>query len=91
MENKTVGRSRNRWKSYCKAKRKQKMDKERAAGRWPPYYSNLHQYSKNKIHCSCPMCRAKTRSEGLAIQDLRRRDSMDESENEFSFNLVNND
>lgn len=25
------------------------------------YYSNLHQYSKNKIHCSCPMCSAKTK------------------------------
>ena len=24
------------------------------------YYDNLHQYSKNKIHCSCPMCAAKT-------------------------------
>lgn len=23
------------------------------------YYDNLHQYSKNKIHCSCPMCRGK--------------------------------
>ena len=21
------------------------------------YYGNLHQYSKNKIHCSCPLCR----------------------------------
>ena len=20
------------------------------------WYNNLHQYSKNKIHCSCPMC-----------------------------------
>lgn len=20
------------------------------------YYDNLHQYSKNKIHCSCPLC-----------------------------------
>lgn len=25
------------------------------------YYNNLHQYSKNKIHCSCPICAAKTR------------------------------
>ena len=27
-------------------------------------YNNLHQYSKNKIHCSCPMCSgmAKTNS-----------------------------
>ena len=22
------------------------------------YYDNLHQYSKNKIHCSCPLCRS---------------------------------
>ena len=28
------------------------------------YYNNLHQYSKNKIHCSCPMCSAKTRNKG---------------------------
>ena len=27
-------------------------------------YKNLHQYSKNKIHCSCPMCSAKTRNKG---------------------------
>ena len=26
------------------------------------YYDNLHQYSKNKIHCSCPLCAAKTRN-----------------------------
>ena len=23
------------------------------------YYQHLHQFSKNKIHCSCPMCSAK--------------------------------
>lgn len=28
------------------------------------YYNNLHQYSKNKIHCSCPMCSTKTRNKG---------------------------
>ena len=28
------------------------------------WYNNLHQYSKNKIHCSCPMCSAKTRNKG---------------------------
>ena len=25
-------------------------------------YDNLHEYSKNKIHCSCPMCSAKTKN-----------------------------
>ena len=28
------------------------------------YYPNLHQFSKNKIHCSCPFCSAKTRNKG---------------------------
>lgn len=28
------------------------------------YYDNLHQYSKNKIHCSCPSCQTKTRNKG---------------------------
>lgn len=56
------------------------------------YYDNLHQYSKNKIHCSCPACSAKTRnksrrkSNGLGfapainykISDQRKIESMDE-------------
>lgn len=42
---------RNRRVSYLKAVRKQRI--------YPGYYGNLHQYSKNKIHCSCPMCSAK--------------------------------
>lgn len=28
------------------------------------YYDNLHQYSKNKVHCSCPPCQTKTRNKG---------------------------
>ena len=28
------------------------------------YYDNLHQYSKNKIHCSCHCCSTKTRNKG---------------------------
>lgn len=26
-----------------------------------PYYSNLHQFSKNKVHCSCWMCSSKSK------------------------------
>lgn len=26
------------------------------------WYNNLHQYSKNKIHCSCPICKTKTKT-----------------------------
>jgi transposase-like protein len=28
------------------------------------WYDNLHQYSKNKIHCSCPMCSSKSKNKG---------------------------
>ena len=47
------------WK---KAKRKQRIDRE--INPMSPMYKNLHQYSKNSIHCSCPDCQAKTRNKG---------------------------
>ena len=49
-------RAEKRHNDWIKAIRKRNII--RAYG-WD-YYDNLHQYSKNKIHCSCPMCRAKT-------------------------------
>ena len=49
-------RSLRRKTDFKKAIRKKKI----INGYGWDYYSNLHQYSKNKIHCSCPMCRAKT-------------------------------
>ena len=57
----------NRRLSIIKALRKRRIDKQVT---WYPedrgygFYDNLHQYSKNKIHCSCPMCSAKTRNKG---------------------------
>ena len=61
------------------------------------YYDNLHQYSKNKVHCSCPFCSAKTRNKGKRKQnahgfspainykpsDLRKVVRMDMDEAEF--------
>ena len=57
------------------------------------WYDNLHQYSKNKIHCSCPMCAAKTRNRGkrkkysptinYCISDFRKQARMTESEREY--------
>ena len=29
-----------------------------------PCYNNLHEYSKNKIYCSCSRCSQKTRNKG---------------------------
>ena len=57
------------------------------------WYDNLHQYSKNKVHCSCPMCSAKTRNKGRhrkyapAINyrrmDMRRQMAMTADEQDF--------
>lgn len=52
-------RAHNRHMTYLKARRKQRLDHELSPY---PYYKNLHQYSKNKIHCSCPMCSQKTKA-----------------------------
>ena len=61
----------NRRRSILKALRKKRIDSEIYSyldrgnfAREHGYYNNLHQYSKNKIHCSCPMCSAKTRNKG---------------------------
>lgn len=40
------------------------------------WYNNLHQYSKNKIHCSCPLCR------GEKFSNKRRIKAMEEQLNE---------
>ena len=61
----------NRRRSILKALRKRRIDGEIYSyldrgnfAREHGFYDNLHQYSKNKIHCSCPMCSAKTRNKG---------------------------
>lgn len=44
--------------NFKKAKRKAKIYLDRSFNE-VPLYDNLHQYSKNKIHCSCRLCRGK--------------------------------
>lgn len=56
------GRAYNRHMSWTKAIRKKRISDSWMWGTNHPWYDNLHQYSKNKIHCSCTMCRAKTNS-----------------------------
>lgn len=48
-------RGSRRKSDYKKACRKQTIARNHNI-RW---YDNLHQYSKNKVHCSCCLCRGK--------------------------------
>lgn len=56
-------RAERRHKDIIKALRKRNITRTWQAGGldWE-YYDNLHQYSKNKIHCSCPYCSIKTKN-----------------------------
>ena len=84
------GKSFNRYMSYKKAARKRRIVREvyPASSEGWEYYPNLHQYSKNKIHCSCPMCSTKTRNKNRSrahgwepsinykVSDKRKIDSL---------------
>ncbi len=55
-----------------------------------PWYGSLHQYSKNKIHCSCPMCAFNPKRHGrrflkyqYTAQDMRNMEKQDFSEKEY--------
>lgn len=94
---KPYSRAYNRDVSIRKALRKQRICSETKYTF--PYYSNLHQYSKNKIHCSCGMCSRyrKTKNKGEvrkipgnyapsfnpSARDRRRIDSMNQDEFEL--------
>jgi len=81
-------RAYHRSKSWSKALRKYHIDRELSPHCLLPMYDNLHQYADNKIHCSCPMCSAKTNnknrsggrgwepSKNWSISDKRKLDAM---------------
>ena len=91
----------NRDVSIRKALRKKRLAREIYRS-WSnleqEYYDNLHQFSKNKIHCSCPCCSIKTRNKGhrrnkignynrnlnYKTSELRRLLTMDEEEMEYA-------
>lgn len=95
--NKSRSRAYNRDVSKRKALRKKRLAEEvYYNGKEWPYYNNLHQYSKNKIHCSCPICSPKTRNKGrrdrknymrslnYKASELKRKISMDDEELEYT-------
>ena len=97
MEGKRNSSAYNRDVSRRKALRKRRLAKEiYHEGEEHSYYDNLHQYSKNKIHCSCPMCSPKTRNKGrrdrknymrslnYKMSELKRQIAMDEEMIEYT-------
>ena len=79
-------RAEKRHNDWKKAIRKRKIVEE--VYQWPEgWYDNLHQYSKNKIFCSCPLCRGLTKHGENDISDRRKLEKMKEQmfDNEQDF------
>ena len=76
-------RAKRRQVNRRKAKRKQNICKNVYHHMW---YDNLHQYSKNKIHCSCQWCRFRSvfAPDEKPIQDQKRILSMEQDLKEYS-------
>lgn len=92
-------RARTRDYMWRKALHKRYLDRVLSCGDWT-MYDNLHEYSKGKIHCSCPWCSPRTRNKGrhrntknyapsinYKISDLRKVRNMDEQEEEYFFDF----
>ena len=87
----TAEKRHNDWK---KAIRKRKIDRNTQGSSAVKHdlYDNLHQYSKNKVHCSCPLCSAKTKKsrrdwegggKNWSVSDQRKVDEMKDQEFDF--------
>ena len=63
---------------FTHAIKKKEKSEYHYCNRISPYYDNLHAYSKNKIHCSCPDCSAKTSRDGYTITDKKKLLSLEE-------------
>lgn len=67
------GRAYTRYMRKTHISKKMQKDLSYNMGRWHKFNG---QYSKGKIHCSCPMCSTKTRRDGHKISDKRKLISM---------------
>ena len=79
-----------RKRDFNHAIKKKKMsdydDRPRIDGHFANYvlrksvYDNIHQYSKNKIHCSCPLCKSRSgennRTKNYRASDRRKLDQI---------------
>lgn len=79
-----MDRGRRRKLNFSKAKRKKKIAQVLYGG---DIYEHDNQYSKNKVHCSCPMCSAKSNGENgenWSHSDLKKIASMNNQLKEYS-------
>ena len=61
------------------------------------YFNDFNKYDTFKIHCSCPLCSAKTNNKGKhsssppfnpSISDIRKIEQMDAQEQDFTSSAI---
>ena len=70
-------RAERRHRNVKKALRKRRISR---AVNGCDYYNNIHQYSDNKIHCSCPLCRFV----GPSHSDMKKNGQFSYQDNEMA-------
>jgi len=83
MRNSSYQNQKKRKYDFIKAIRKQNISRKVYRMDW---YKNLHEYSKNKVHCSCGMCRFRNAWEPdrKPISDVRKIESMKDELREYN-------
>ena len=79
---KNKNRAKRRKTNVTKAIRKRNISRHVLGLNW---YNNLHEYSKNKVHCSCNICRFRPtwKPDMKTIRDMKREDMMNQKLYEF--------
>lgn len=83
-EGKDYTRGERRRRDIAHALRKRAKDRSRQSNTSRhDWYDNLHEYSKGKIHCSCPMCKIRTNDKKCMtseppIRDKRKLQALEE-------------
>lgn len=75
-------RCNRRWRDRQKAKRKASII--HALNNYFPFKS-IHALSKAKVHCSCPLCAAKTSKNGWKPSDTRKLIDLSQQEKEVNY------
>lgn len=85
---------------YRKMRAKHIKRKKRIVSNWkwwdenPSYYPHDGMYSKNKIHCSCSLCKEKARHNGKHIRTFSELNSiikMHDGEREYIEDISSNE
>ena len=87
FQGKDKRRAARRKKDTAKAMRKRRLCREVHGNDW---YKSLHEYSKNKIHCSCGMCRFRSvfDPDNKPMSDIRKLASLKDQELEWMASIA---